>query len=331
MKKLILFLMVMILSFSLLACQSSNDEGQNANVESATANTENAPTNTESNAEEVADTENSTDNEASDSEETEEVVVVAGTISLTKALAAVGVELAAIPVTEKALPESVENLPRIGMPMNPDLELVKSFEPDYFFTDGMLKNSLDASFQEQNIPVEYISMSSYDNVIETLTYFGTEFGKEEEAKKVIDEIRAYEEEAKAIYENHEPKTVAVIFGVPGNFMLTTSRAFTGELVSKVGSINITDDMEGAMAPYIPFSLETLAEKDPDVILRLTHVSPEESKKMFDEEFANNTFYGNLKAVKDGQVYDLDPSMYGVTATIDCGKALLNMTQLIYGE
>lgn len=322
MKKIVLLLMIMVLSFSMLACGQSN-QAEEVNDEKAEA--------VDANTSATEDSDASVENTGTGSEETKDVVVVAGTVSLTKALAAVGVELTAIPTTESELPEAVTDLPRIGMPMNPDLELVKSFEPDYFFTDGMLKNSLDASFQEQNIPVEYISMSSYDDVIETLTYFGSEFGKEEEASKVIADIEAYEEEAKAIYENQEPKTVAVIFGVPGNFMLTTSRAFTGELVSKVGSVNITDDMEGAMAPYIPFSLETLAEKDPDVILRLTHVSPEESKKMFDEEFANNSFYSNLKAVKDGKVFDLDPSMYGVSATIECGKALLNMTELIYGE
>lgn len=269
-------------------------------------------------------------------EETEEVVqethvVVAGTVSLTRALHAVGVELAAIPETRKALPEDLSALPRIGMSMKPDIEIVKSLEPTHFFTDGMLKESLETTFTEQNIPVEFISMSSYQDVIDTLTYFGETFGKEENAKKVIDEIKAYEDRAKAIYEGKEARTVAIIFGMPGNFMLTTNSAFSGQLVPMVGSTNITDGMPGAMAPYIPFSLEVLAEKDPDVILRLTHVSQEESKKMFDEEFANNSFYDNLKAVKNGEVYDLDSSIFGVAATIDCGQALLEMTKLIYGE
>lgn len=318
MKKLWILLMVVVLSFGMIACQSSNDVAENSHENMAN----------EAEVENVVETEEEVETKEGVDQSP---VVVAGTVSLTKALAAVGVELTAVPTTESVLPESVASLPRIGMPMSPDLELVKSFEPDYFFTDGMLKNSLDASFQEQNIPVEYVSMSSYDSVIETLTYFGTLFGKEEEATQVIDEIKSYEAKAKEIYEGKEARTVAVIFGVPGNFMLTTNKAFTGELVSRVGSINITDEMEGTMAPYVPFSLETLAEKNPDVILRLTHVSPEESKKMFDAEFANNAFYDNLKAVQNGEVYDLDPSMFGVTATIDCGKALLEITELIYGE
>lgn len=281
-------------------------------------------------AKEVVETKEDTEEKVV--EETEEKhVVVAGTVSLTRALHAVGVELAAIPETRKALPEDLSALPRIGMSMKPDIEIVKSLEPTHFFTDGMLKESLETTFTEQNIPVEFISMSSYQDVIDTLTYFGETFGKEENAKKVIGEIKAYEDQAKAIYEGKEAKTVAIIFGMPGNFMLTTNSAFSGQLVPMVGSTNITDGMPGAMAPYIPFSLEVLAEKDPDVILRLTHVSPEESKKMFDVEFANNSFYDNLKAVKNGDVYDLDSSIFGVAATIDCGQALLEMAKLIYGE
>ncbi|MCH4891042.1 hypothetical protein EZV73_25920 [Acidaminobacter sp. JC074] len=314
-------ILILVLSLVMVACQSGG--GNTGSVSEKAEEKENVIEETTEEVNEMTEEVN---------EMTEEVpVVVAGTVSITNALYAVGVEIAAVPETSHEIPEDLLDLPRIGMSMTPDIEIVKSLEADYFFTNGMLKESLDASFTEQGIPVEYINMSTYDDVIETLTYFGEIFDKTENAESVIAEIRSYENQAKEIYEGKEAKTVAVIFGTPGSFMLTTSSAFTGELIGKVGAINVTDDMPGSMAPYIPFSLETLAEKDPDVILRLTHASPEESRKMFDEEFANNSFYSSLKAVKEGQVYDLDNNYFGVAATVKCGESLLEMAKLIYGN
>lgn len=306
MKKLLIVLSIFTLVFSLFVGCSNNQENV---VENAKAN---ESMNTEP-KEEVK----------------EEPIVIAGTVSITRILHGLNVELTAVPSTSKFMPEDVLSLPQIGMAMSPDIEIIKSFEPDYFITDTTLQERLGGEFEEQQIPTFYKKTSGYEDIITTINELGAEFNKEEEAKKMVADIRAYEAEAANIYEGQDSLKVVVIFGTPGSFMLATEKSYVGGLVTMIGSENITSGLEGAMGPFIPFSLEVVADIDPDVILRLTHVNPEQSKLMFDKEFNENEFYKALSAVKNNRVYDLDNSLFGVVATVDCGQALVEMSRLLY--
>lgn len=258
-------------------------------------------------------------------------VVVAGTVSVTRILHDLGVDIVAIPQTEKALPEKVKSLPAIGLPMNPNIELVMSYAPDFFITDASLEASLSDPLKAQNINTVFLKTSGYNDIIDSILHLGEIFKKQNAATKMVNHITELEEQAVQLSEGKESISVAIIFGTPESFMLSTGSSYVGSLVSKLGGTNITDGMEGARAPYIAFSLETLAEMNPDVILRMTHVNPEQSKIMFDEAFSGNAFYSGLKAVKEGKVIDLDSNYFGVTATVDCGEAILMMARHLYGE
>ena len=56
--------------------------------------------------------------------------------------------------TRKELPERYLDLPRVGMAMNPDLEVIKSLNPDYILSPVTLKNDLEPKYQ--TIGTEYI-------------------------------------------------------------------------------------------------------------------------------------------------------------------------------
>ncbi len=258
-------------------------------------------------------------------------VVVAGTVTATRILHGLGVPLTAIPETSKELPAEVASLPTVGLPMNPNIELVMSFEPEHFITDASLEASLSESLTQQNIPTIFLKTSGYADILEAIGSLGDLFGKQDVAAEMIAHIESFEAEALDKVDAEKAPTVAIIFGTPESFMLATSSSYVGNLASKLSATNITDTMEGARAPFVPFSLETLAEMNPDYILRMTHVSPEQSKQMFDDAFNNNPFYDALQAVKNEKVIDLDSNYFGVTATIDCGEALLMLANHLYGE
>lgn len=264
-------------------------------------------------------------------EEEPSPIVVAGTVSATRILHGLGVTLTAVPQTEKALPEDIAGLPSVGLPMNPDLELVKSHNPDFFITDATLEERLADSLKEQGIETLFLKTSGYSDIIDAISTLGEHFNKQTNAEAMIAHINALEKDALALAKGKEAPTVAIIFGTPESFMLATDFSYVGDLAKKLGAVNITSGMDNVRGPYVPFSLETLAEMNPDMILRMTHVNPEQSKIMFDNAFDGNAFYSALKAVKDDKVIDLDSNYFGVVATVDCGEAILMMAEHLYGK
>lgn len=49
--------------------------------------------------------------------------------------------------------------------------------------------------------------------------------------------------------------------------------------------------------------------------------------MFDKEFAENDIWKHFTAVKEGKVYDLDNTLFGMSAKLNYPEALDTLTQL----
>ncbi len=255
--------------------------------------------------------------------------VIAGTVASAEILDLIDVDVVGVVSTEKTLPERFDGVAEIGMPMNPDLEKVVSLDPGLYITDASLKESIEALFTGKNIETMFLSNNSYQNILENIESLGQYFDKEEEARAVLNEMKEREQQVLDSIEEKEAPRILVIFGTPESFMLATKHSYAGGLVEMLGGINVTDSLgEARPMPYLPFSLETIADLNPDMILRLTHVSPEVSKAAFEKEFQKG-FWANLEAVKNNRVYDLDPEYFGVTANIRAIEALEQMAEILY--
>ena len=257
--------------------------------------------------------------------------VVVGTVGLTEIFDALEIDLVGVPSSKSySIPERYKEAQEIGMSMKPDLEIIKSLEPDQFITDALFESSLGKSLKEKGIPTSFVATSGYDDIVYSIENIGHAFGKDEKAKALTDKMKAIEKEVADRVKNEEKKKVMVIFGTPESFMLATKQSYIGDLVNRLGLENVADAAEGK-GPYIPFSIEAAVNMNPDVILRFTHTDPETSKKMFDKEFAENPVWNALEAVKNKTVYDLDPHYFGVTANIRGAEALQILADMIYGK
>ena len=257
--------------------------------------------------------------------------IIAGTVAAAEYLDMMEVEIVGVVSTERGLPERYKDVPQIGTAMSPDLELIVSLAPDLFISDISLKEDIEALLDGQNIETKFLSNRSYEDVISNFEELGTLFGKEDVAQGIVDDMRTTEQEIMESIKDKEAPRVLVIFGTPESFMLATQHSYAGGLVEKIGGINVTNILnQGGPAPYVPFSLETVAELNPDVILRLSHVAPEVTRAAFEREFSQG-FWVNLDAVKEGRVYDLSNAYFGVTANVRAKYALQNMAELLYGN
>ena len=261
----------------------------------------------------------------------EEVKVVAATVAVTNVLAELDAEVIGVPATSQTLPEQYADLPQVGQAMSPDLEIVASLEPDLFVMDSSFKSSVEESLSQYGLNTFFFETGSYSAFVNSIKELGTEINRDEEANELVGEIESAV--AKGLEKKgDESPTVAVIFGAGDNFMLATDTSYLGDLVSTLGATNITSKLEGDMSSaYVQFSLEQILAENPDYVLRFAHGNVEETAKMFDQTFDSNEAYQALDAVKEGRVYDLDSTVFNVSANLQIKTAIETLADILYGN
>ena len=271
------------------------------------------------------------DQEVQEETPVEEVKVLSATVSATNVLAKLDAEVVGVPTTTQTLPAQYADLPEVGQAMSPDLEIVASLEPDLFIMDSNFQASVEESLSQYGLNTFFFETGSYSDFVNSIKQLGVEINREDEAKKLVNEIEASVTKALEKKGDQSP-TVAVIFGAGENFMLATDTSYLGDLVKTLGATNITSKLDGDMSSgYVQFSLEQILAQNPDYVLRFAHGNIEQTKKMFDEAFDANDAYQELDAVKSGKVYDLDPTIFNVSANLEITTAIETLGEIFYGN
>ncbi|MCT4619324.1 MAG: heme ABC transporter substrate-binding protein IsdE [Marinisporobacter sp.] len=260
----------------------------------------------------------------------EEIRIVAGSVAVAEMLLALDIPMVGRPSTQYGIADEIKDLPEIGLPINPDLEKIRSLRPDIFITSGAIREIIGSKFEQNGIHTTYADLSSYDAVKGTIKKLGKDFGKEENAKKIIEDFEKKEKEILKDVDANKKVKVMILFGAPGHFMLATEESFAGSLIDKLGAENITSTVKSKYkGPYLPFSLEVALKENPDIIFRMYHGYIEEARKQVQEEFRINPQWKNFKAIKENKVYDLDPEYFGVTGDIGATESLEKMKDYLY--
>lgn len=252
--------------------------------------------------------------------------VIAGTVALTELLTALKVNLVGVPTSEYTLPKEVEKATRIGNPMKPDLEVIKSLEPTKVISVDTLSEDLKVKFKDSNIEASFVNLNTFGALKTTIKELGETFGKKAEAEELLKGMSGREATVMKKIEGKPGPKVMIIFGAPGSFMIATETSFVGDLAKTLGAKNI---MKEAKASFVPVNMEALAKEQPDIILTMTHANPEASAAMFKKEFAENKGWQNFKAVQEGKVYSLDNNYFGMTAALQSIDALEKLANILY--
>lgn len=263
--------------------------------------------------------------------EVEEIKVVAATVSATQVLAELNAEVLGVPATSQTLPDGYQDLPQVGQAMNPDLEIVASLNPDLFIMDASFKSSVEERLTEYGLNTFFFETGTYTAFLNSIKELGNAINRQDEATTLLNQLKQAEEAALANKTEQAP-TVAIIFGAGDNFMLATESSYLGDLAKTLGAINIASEIDTNIeSAYIQFSLEQILAQNPDYVLRFAHGNIEETSKMFDEAFDKNEAYQQLDAVADGKVYDLDSTIFNVSANLKVTEAITKLGEILYGN
>lgn len=253
-------------------------------------------------------------------------VVVATSVAVTEILDRLGVEVSGVPTTSYELPESVADATKVGNPMNPDLEIIKSLNPTCVVSVDTLGADFEKQFTENNIPSMFVNLSTVDGLKQTIIDLGERFDKSEKANEILEELENKEKEL-TLNDKENDEEVLILFGAPGSIMVSSNLSYVGNLVEIAGGNNI---FESKTSSFMQVNMEEIIKRNPDKILIMTHALPEEAKKTVEEEFAKETWQ-QLDAIKNNKVYYLENEYFGMSANLKVIEALDKMGEILYEQ
>ena len=267
--------------------------------------------------------------ETSSTNESREVRLVATSPAVVQICNRLDLDLVGICQSTSDLPERYDGVTTVGMAMNPDLEIIKSLDPDYILSPATLQNDLQPKYASIGVSSLFLNLKSVEGMYASIEGLGEKFGREEEAAVMLEEFDSFMTEFAEKNAGKESPKVLVLMGLPGSYIIATDDSYVGSLVKLAGGTNVYGDGDGQ--EFLFANTEDMKTKEPDVILRAAHGLPDEARKMFAEEFSTNDIWQHFKAVQKGRVYDLDSSLFNMSANFSYKEALKSLQPMLYGE
>lgn len=196
------------------------------------------------------------------------------------------------------IPEEAQDLPELGTVNQINTEQLVALSPDLVIGSPNFHANLEGIMESSNIPFALLQMRSFDDVKEVALLIGEILDKEDIASQ---KIREAEEEIFNL-QNKLPQDdhpSVVVLNVTAK-SVSVQRANTTAI--EIGDLlhveNIGKDMQANpdSQTSAPFSLETIADKQPDYVLLTIHGSVDAGKKKNQRRFRSKS---SLELTKSG--------------------------------
>ena len=196
------------------------------------------------------------------------------------------VDLVGIPSSEvDEIPAYYKDATAIGVAMNPDIEIIRSLEPTYVFSPVSLLADLKPKYDQANLEYGFVNLNNIQGMYQSIEDLGKILDREKEAQQLIEEYQEFMDSFEARNKDKERKTVLILMGLPGSYVVATEHSYAGSLVKLAGGINVYSSPN--KEPFLNVNIEDMLQREPDIILRTAHALPDSVKEMFAKEFQEN--------------------------------------------
>jgi iron complex transport system substrate-binding protein len=201
--------------------------------------------------------------------------------------------------TKCNIPEAAKAVTNIGSYGSPDFEKLMSVSTDLVLAPKTgIRPEFIQHLRSLGIPVYVDDSSNIEQIEETINNVGKLLGSNDEASRIVNDIRARRKTISKLTDTIAKTTVLFVIGVRP-LVVAGGRSFLGSLVREAGGSNIAEDTS---VEYPKFSVEEVIRRDPDLILML-------DKECHGNECLNQwKDLSELKAVKNKRVYELDADL-----------------------
>jgi iron complex transport system substrate-binding protein len=162
-------------------------------------------------------------------------------------------------------PPEVNKKPRIGGLINPNIEKIIEMHPDLVITYGS-QDVLRERLQSVGIRMFPFSHGNVEHTLQYTLELGRVAGAEQQAQRIVNEIRKTFDEIRAHAPAKRPKILVVHdrgAGTLGSFYSVGSHAFQHDLIEIAGGQNLFADVD---SETIQPTLEEIISRKPDIVL-----------------------------------------------------------------
>ena len=234
--------------------------------------------------------------------------------------------------TTDSLPPEIEALPALGQTANINMEQLLSLNPDLVLGLENQHKKYEAQLQSSKIPTVLINYDGIKDNVPLLTLLGELTNHQDKAKTVIATYENNIAKVKDAVKGQQPARVAVLRATGKGVTAETDAAITASMVKDLGMTNVVSTHldKTTTDKTVPYSLETLAADDPDIIFVVTMGKEEEITKAMKKAMTDNPAWANLKAVQNNRVVYLPSKLFLLNPGLQTPEAMARLVKEAYG-
>lgn len=230
------------------------------------------------------------------------------------------------------LAQYVSNAQEIGIIHSPNIEKILSLHPDLVIGVNVpFHNQIRDTLQQNHIPLYINTLDSYEDTLKTMKFYGALTGQPDIADKKIAEIKSQCDAALALTQGKQSLKTLILFSNPSSNSMAGSSTFSGDLLKRLGGINIADLDTSMTGQFIPLSMEYVIKQDLQVVFIISMGNTPENLARFKEQMEQSDAWNQTAAVKNGRVYDLPMDLFTVNPGSRIGEAMVYMAHSLYPQ
>ena len=258
--------------------------------------------------------------------------IVVTSASFLEPLHAVGGTVVGRPDSRTQMPDWAKDITSIGQVYAVNPEKIILCKPDLVIINKGMNEKLLTILDENNIQALVLDMKSYDKVKNELTIFGELTENTEKSKQIIDEMDG--KIKKTIDKMPKDKhRVAILHSTAQGLSVQLEGSIAGSIVKMFGWENVAEGMtplEGN-PDAAPYSLETLAEQNPEIIFVTSMGKIEEIQKNMQHNIDTNPAWKSIGAIKNNKIYYLPQDLFLLSPGLRYPEAVETMAKLVAGS
>ena len=234
--------------------------------------------------------------------------------------------------TTDSLPPEIEALPTLGQTANINMEQLLGLNPDLVLGLENQHKKYEAQLQSNKISTVLINYDGIKDNVPLLTFLGELTNHQDKAKTVIATYENNIAKVKDTVKGQQPARVAVLRATGKGVTAETDASITASMVKELGMTNVvTSHLDKTTTDKtVPYSLETLAADNPDIIFVVTMGKEEEITKAMKKAMTDNPAWANLKAVQNNRVVYLPSKLFLLNPGLQTPEAMARLVKEAYG-
>ena len=234
--------------------------------------------------------------------------------------------------TTDSLPPEIEALPVLGQTANINMEQLLGLNPDLVLGLENQHKKYESQLQSSKIPTVLINYDGIKDNVPLIKFLGALTNHEDKATTLANTYESNVNKVKDAVKSQQPARVAVLRATGKGVTAETDAAITASMVKDLGMTNVVSAHldKTTTDKTVPYSLETLAADNPDIIFVVTMGKEEEITKAMEKAMTDNPAWANLKAVQNNRVVYLPSKLFLLNPGLQTPEAMARLVQEAYG-